>query len=726
MSLSEKMTFQRFGRSHHLRIRTGEDIEHVLSLDEALWVASAVPTAGLNCDRTFLGYLDSTGNGRIVCDEFKTAIRWLLKNLKDLSGLTGAGTTLALDAINTESDQGRRIAESARKMLDRLGQSNSDQITIAQVRKIKASAEAMAVSEAGFVLPEAAENEQLAQFINDVISTVGPADHPSGKPGLGRAQLDDFTSKARAYLAWHERGKIETPATKTEIMPLAGQTPEAFSAFKELAVKLDQYFALCQATEFGLLESADAIGGDSAGLISVGLDQQTIEAAMFELALARPRPDCILDFKDKLNPVYGDLIGRFRQLVVEPVLGGGMRKLSLGQYEEIKTFFAPFEKWQAAKVPGDFDSLGADKLRSYLDKGLVSQAEKLISASVETAFVLDNIRLVEKLILFQANMLNLANNFVSFPQLYDPKCRAMFETGTLIMDGRRLNFSIKVADRRQHSLQAKTSNIFVIYAEITPADGSKVYEVAVPVTAGGKGNLIVGKRGVFEDLESNQHDARVVEIIQNPISLTEAIISPFQRLGGLLSGKIEAMASSAQKKLDTRAAGSFDKTAQGTGPQNQRDSRMLMGGLIMGGGVALAALSSALAYVTKTLAGVEIWKVGVGVLVAILAVMLPTAILAVVKLRRRDLSSILEGAGWAINARMRLTRRQGKLFTQEGRYPPSARGICRWKFYLVVIVLLLLLAGSAASWSFGWFRSLGESEQPAVTAPEPIIQVDSD
>ena len=719
MTLSQTMTFQRFGRSHHLRIRSGQDLAHVLNLDEALWVASAVPTAGLTCDRVFLDLLDSTGNGRVVCDELTAAIRWLLDSLSDLSGVTAASETLTLDAINTESDQGRRIAESARRMLVRLGDADSGEITLAQVRKIKASAVTTLVSEAGVVLPEAAGNELLSQFCKDVIATVGPADHPTGKPGLGRAQLEDFTSKGRAYLAWRQRGEILSGETKSDVMPLGEKTQEAFSALNALAEKLDQYFTLCQATEFGMVDCDDAIGGDWSGLIGPATDPQAITAAMAELPLARPRGECILDFKDKLNPVYAGHIAKFRQLVVEPVLGGDLRKLTAGQYDKIKDFFKPYMMWLETKVPGNFDSLGPERLQAYLLGDLASEAGKLISASVETAFVLDNIRLVEKLIAFQANMLNLANNFVSFPQLYDPQRRAMFETGTLIMDGRRLSFSIKISDRRLHSLQAKTSNIFVIYAEISPADGAKPFEIAVPVTAGGKGNLVTGKRGVFVDLESNQHDARVVEIIENPISLSEAILSPFQRLCRLLSGKIESMASAAQKKLDTSAAGTLGKAAQTSSSQNQRDSRMLVGGLVMGGGVALAALSSALAYVTKTLAGVEIWKVGVGVLVAIAAVMLPTTILAVFKLRRRDLSTILEGAGWAINARMRLTRRQGKLFTQEPQYPLKARGIRRGKFWLLVIAGLLLLAGAGAAWKLHYRPCTATSNPPEVTEPQP-------
>ena len=71
----------------------------------------------------------------------------------------------------------------------------------------------------------------------------------------------------------------------------------------------------------------------------------------------------------------------------------------------------------------------------------------------------------------------------------------------------------------------------------------------------------------------------------------------------------------------------------------------------MGGGVALAALGSAFAYIAKSLSDVKSILIILAVIaVAILAVIVPTSIVAMVKLRRRDLSAILAGSGWAIPA----------------------------------------------------------------------------
>ena len=115
----------------------------------------------------------------------------------------------------------------------------------------------------------------------------------------------------------------------------------------------------------------------------------------------------------------------------------------------------------------------------------------------------------------------------------------------------------------------------------------------------------------------------------------------------------------------------------------------MAGGLLMGGGVALAALSSAMAYVTSTLADVELYKIVLGLLADVMAVILPTSIVAAFKLRSRDLSAVLEGAGWAINARMRLTLRQGRVFTSRPPFPKGARGVPkRWPGILITLAVI--------------------------------------
>ena len=298
----------------------------------------------------------------------------------------------------------------------------------------------------------------------------------------------------------------------------------------------------------------------------------------------------------------------------------------------------------------------------------------LIAQSKQTAFVPDNIRALEKLILFQADILQLANNFISFPDLYDPERRAVFEMGTAIIDGRRFNFAVKVIDRAEHAKIAATSSIYVMYLELVRQDSEERPCVAAPVTAGGQGNLCLGKRGIFEDIEGQQWDARIVQIIENPIGLGGAIAAPYRRVVKMFVDKIDVLTSSAEKEFDESAERTMSAVSTAGEPAaGAATSGMAAGGMLLGGGVAVAALLSAMAYVGQVVVENPL-AVLLGVAGAILVLMLPTAIRAFLKLRQRDLSGIIEGTGWAINARMRLTQRQALTFTARPPYPKGVRG----------------------------------------------------
>ena len=731
MRKSRSMTFQRFGRSYHLRLRCAADLQDVLSLDEAHWVATGAPVGTINCDPTFLDLVDSDADGRILVYEIRQAVSWLLETLADHTGIDEATTTLALGAINTNTDAGRLIHQSARRMLDRLGLPDASEITLAQVRQIKAQIEGTPISEVGVVLDEAFEDESIRRFVADVIAATGGAPHPSGSAGIAEEPLASFLSQARAYLAWRAAGQVPQGAEASEIMPLGERTAAAFDALVAIREKVDQYFAQCEAVSCDGRTSAE-MAPSRTELAATDFDSpEAIVEFMKRSPLAPVGGDGVLAFDQAVNPHYATALAALRSETIEPVLGedfSNAQRLSAGQWLEVKRRLAAHEAWLAQKVGRAVEPLGADKLIEYVQPRYADAVRSRIAQSAQTAFVLDNIRLTEKLICYQGHLLELVNNFVSFPYLYDPTSRAMFEMGTLIMDGRRLNFSVRVDNRAEHAAISRTSVMYLLYVEVTPAAPALKYEVATAVTSGGKGNLAVGKRGIFVDIHGRQADARVVEIIENPISVAEALASPFQRIGRLVSGKIEAITTSAEKKLETTTTTAMNRAESSSpaAPTAQPSRGLMAGGLLMGGGVAIAALGSAVAYITKTVAQVEHWwKILVVIGTALLAVMLPVSILAILKLRRRDLSAILEGSGWAINARMRLTFRQGRTFTRQPAYPARARGVHSKRWW--VMALVAALAAAIALGTYAKHRSR-TGKMPATTdttAPADSAQQES-
>jgi hypothetical protein len=142
----------------------------------------------------------------------------------------------------------------------------------------------------------------------------------------------------------------------------------------------------------------------------------------------------------------------------------------------------------------------------------------------------------------------------------------------------------------------------------------------------------------------------------------------------------------------------------------------------MGAGVAIAALGSAAAYITKTLAQVSWPAIVIGIAGALLLVMLPMAIVAFLKLRKRDLSVILEGSGWGINAPMRLTHRQAHFFTQRPKYPKGSKGIFRLPWRALTIILILLIAFATAAYLILHVKSDSPSRKPVPQAQNPPAQ----
>jgi len=92
----------------------------------------------------------------------------------------------------------------------------------------------------------------------------------------------------------------------------------------------------------------------------------------------------------------------------------------------------------------------------------------------------------------------------------------------------------------------------------------------------------------------------------------------------------------------------------------------------LGGGVAIAALGSSFAYVTKALSQVTPVHILVTLVGLTIFILLPGMIMGFLKIRKRDMSVLLEALGWAVNVHMRLNNSLGKLFTHTPHLPKHA------------------------------------------------------
>jgi len=658
-----RFKFERFGRTYHLKIETFEDLEAVLALDEAHWVATTAPAATFNCDPVFLSLVDTDNDGRLRAEEVKSAIRFLFDNLSDRSSIVAGNTRLTLDMIDTRSETGSRIHASASKILRRTV-STEPYVTLEQVRSIKTEVQEGGLDEAGIVLPEAATDDQVRKFIQDIIATMGGKPHPGGAEGVDENCLDQFLAQSRQYLDWLKQAASAQDRRVSEILPLGESTHEAYELFSALEAKISQFFLLCSIQQINPELLVRAVSSEDGSLAINVLDVSAAQSYLSDAPLAAPNAEKVLDLAGNVNPYYSRQLKRFAEIALNPLLGKSDQRLDRTGWDTLKKQILPYREWLESKPDVAVAQIQPQALQRYVAQPFFTEAVKtLIEKSHQTAFVLDNIRELEQLILYQAHILPFLNSFVSFPQLYDPDSRALFEMGTLVMDGRHFTLAVKVLDREHHVESSIASNIFVMYLEVYGHNGEKRYEVAVPVTSGSRGNIRLNKWGIFNDVNGQEWHTKVVQIIENPISVTEAMVHPFVRVAQAFMTRLEQVSAKTEEKLGLRiTAGDSQKKPKKTDTSSSA-------GLLAGGGLALAALGSSAAFITQTVAKLSLKTVLGAILAVILILVIPASISAYYKLSKRDLSAILEGSGWGVNARMKMTRGQARTFTHRPDYP---------------------------------------------------------
>jgi len=701
---ARRLTFYEYGRSYHLAIEEPADLEAAAALDAALWVVTAAPLEGLRADPVLLRNLDRDGDQRIRVGEFKDAIRWLFSRLAEHRGIAEATTTLDPAALRTDDAEGAALQATLQKIITSRTPPHDGGVTLAEIRALIRDIEARPVGSSGIILPEAAKDEETRAFLEAVLATTGGRDAGADRQGVGPAELDRFLSETDRYLNWHAEGLLPAGVSHSALLPLGPGTAAAAAALAAVQAKVDEYFTLCDAIALGEVLRCDVwparLDTMPSVLSGVGEVQQLLERS----PAAEPRMDRTLNLEGPVNPWYAPALAVFRRDVLVPLTGREDGRVSKEEWDTLKTRLQPFRAWQEACEGRAVEPIGAEALRRFVDSGMECKVRALLDQSLSSGFALGSVVQAEKLALYQGELMALANNFVSFPDLYAIDRRALFEEGTLIMDGRRFSLAVRVFDRAEHLRLTENGTMFVLYVQLNHKPTERTREVAVAVTSGTQGQLEVGKRGVFEDVEGIQWQARVVHLVDRPVSLREAMTEPFVRLGRAITSRIELMSQNAEKQLDQAGGDSIGLVHEGVAsaptpqaPPAAASGPSPMGGMLAGGGIALAALGGSIAFILKTLATLRWHQILIGLGGALMAVLVPTVIIALLRLRSRDLSVLLEGAGWAVNARMRLSRRQSRIFTRRPPHPRGSRfhGGTRsgWWWLLVTVLAALLLVG---------------------------------
>ncbi len=669
-----------------LRIQGTADLRHLLDMDEALWAASSAPVDGLHFDKPTLSFLDADGDRRIRCEELRAAVRWFFQVLKASPPPNAAEDGLLLDELDTETPQGREVHAAAIRTLENTGRALTSALTLADVTDRKRLLAATGSNGDGVITPTSVEdNRRLVTLVETIMTAMGAVPDVSGQDGVDAERINRFYQALRDYVRWLDQGW--TPDTSTEpnlSMFPANSWPDAAAAVRQVQDKLDDYFALADMARYDGRAATAANPGDSEWGGLQGRTSADLRELLAKGPVAPVSDNDHLVFEGPINPVFAPALMQFRERVWRGLFPRSEQAMSREQWCLVRSLFKAYEERMADNKGAAVEGLGIETIRDLLANDdrddLLSRVAQDIAAGADIAAVSQ----VEKLLRFKQHLTEFANNYVAFPDFYDFNRKAAFEMGTLIMNGRRFTLCVHVDLPAEHGAIAKLAGIYLMYCELSRHDTPEKRRVAVAVTAGNTREIYVGKRGVFCDRSGRYWDARVTSLIENHISLAEALWAPFKRFGEVISSQIEKLTASREKSIEKEFDAGFSQVSQtvdagpptaAASPASNQNARPIMGGsggMFVGGSVAVAALGTSFAFISKTFSEIGRINFLYTAAVILLIILLPTLILALLRLRARDISNILEACGWAINGRMRLTLRLARILSYAPGLPPDA------------------------------------------------------
>jgi hypothetical protein len=671
------LTFRKYGGSIQVKTDAFSELMQAVLLPETQWVAVSVPTSALVADARFLGLLDEDQNGRVRVDELQAAVAWTAARLSNTSGADKGSDTLQLDHIK---DDGIKAAAGA--VLDALKASDKTKVTVAEVKDAVKPLREAGMNGDGIVA-ERHLDEKLRPVAEQIRKLFPETKNRGDEPGLAPATLTAFVD---------ERTKLLAKRDEQQALFVWGDASlEHAKRIAAMRARLDEHFLLCRlvASQPDARERFRLAPAQIEALVG---DRSALEKALASLPVAPPDPAGVIAWSTlHRGPSFEDLTA-FAKDIAGPLTKDSER-LTESAWRELCAKADAILAWEkelaASPLAGildalkGFDMAAVDAIKAAQDKDL-AQADKLKA--------IDDL---ERLALYQQWLVRFANSFIAMPDLYSDKKRALFERGHAIFAGRRYQLSVAVPDVGAHKAHTEQGTTCVVYANVKSKDGGVAFDVAIPKTRGWSTELAVGKRGIFYDVDNVEYDALITHIVRHPVSVIEAALSPFVRLGETINKKLASLAddsdavlakhsSAATAKIDgvKAAAVTTVTTTPGAAAAPAKEepkpaaaappAAPPMGNALAAGGLAVAAVGSSLAFVAAQLKALSLTDVLSIIAIVFVAVALPSGFVGWLKLRRRNLAQLLEGAGWALNDRLGMTASLAALITRKPARPADS------------------------------------------------------
>ena len=714
--------FSRLGGFDQVRLETGLDLMALDQLDQKLWAALGCPTHGLEIDAKTLELIDTDGDGRIRVPDVIAAVQWAGTVLRDPDDLTRGASSLPLEAIDERTEEGRQLLASAKRVLLNLGKGEATVITPKDTADIERSLNETKFNGDGIVPVASADDEATKALIEAIMECVGSEQDRCGDPGVSQEKVDEFFAQARAYSDWRQKAEND----RDNILPFGDATAPAAAIFRAVKSKVGDYFTRCRLAQFDP-QAAEPLNPREAqyeALLSTELSATTEEIAAFPLA--HIAPGRALPLEEGVNPAWIARVAKLRAEIVRPMFGDTV-SVDAEQWMSLSSKFAAHEDWLNEKEGALVDALGLGRVREILAGG----GEAVVAALIEKDKALEPeanaIASLDKLIRYHRDLFTLVNNFVSFHDFYTPETKAIFQAGTLYLDGRSCELCVRVDDVEKHARLAALSRTYLVYCSCVRKGGAEQrINIAAAFTNGDGNNLRVGRNGVFYDRQGQDWHATIVKVIENPISVREAFWAPYRRLGRMVAAQVERFAAARQKEVEAGAAKSVGAVLEEAEP---RFDVAKFAGIFAAIGLAIGAIGTAIVATVTGFLQLTWWQMPLAVIGLFIIISGPSMAAAYLGLRKRNLAPILDANGWAVNARVVINLAFGASLTSIAKLPegsehslkdPFAVKRKRWKLLLALFVLLL---AAGVLWQMGtlgvwWDRmSTGETaaavEEPA-------------
>ena len=703
-----KWEFCNIGGTSRVKISSGKDIANLSQLDTKMWTVHSCPVKGLEIDERSLNYMDCDADGKIRVNDILCVSKWMTSALKNPDLLLEGKDSINLEDLAQDTPEGAKLYKSAKQILENL-KKEGNVISLKDTADIAAIFANTRFNGDGVITVKSPENQEEADIIAAAAAATGGTMDRSGETGVTAAQIEQFYGMLQAYSAWR-KAAVEPP--------YAEKTDAALAAYKSLDAKVKDFYMRSKLAAFSPDSTAaldvqtsriEAISGEN-------LQGKAGEIATYPLARITGKGE--IDLTAPINPAWADQFNTLMGIAFNP----DKKSLSEQEWNSIGEKLAAYSGWLDSKAGAEVEPLTLETVESLLAKDQKGALLNLVAKDEALKEEAESIEMVDKFLHILRDFYKLLKNFITFQDFYtkDKNVKAIFQSGTLIIDQRACHFCMKVSDMAKHNASAAASGMFLIYCDCTTKSSPAKLQIVAAITVGEIGNLVAGKNAIYYDNAGVEWDAVITKVVDNPISISQAFWSPYRRMSTAVENLINKSAAEKDAKMMAQATAKINAAPAAVpaapAPGAPADAAAKpaatppfdiakFAGIFAAIGMALGMIGSALAALAKGIFSLSWWQLLLAFVGILLLISGPAMVMAWMKLRRRNIAPLLNANGWAINAASKVSIPFGETLTDVAKYPKlrlkdpyAKKGTPTW--VKIIVTLLVIAAAAGAVWYF--------------------------